>query len=142
MADIGVERFLIASSLRGVLAQRLVRCICPHCKEERGPISEFLGYQPAGGDFPLYAGKGCPRCAHTGYSGRVGLYEILVIDEDLSRGISQGTDLDGLRKIAERKGFQNMYADGLDKVREGITTYSEVVRVSRGENGSLGNGSL
>jgi general secretion pathway protein E len=142
MADIGVERFLIASSLRGVLAQRLVRRICLHCKEERGPISEFLGYQPAAGDFPLYAGKGCPQCAHTGYSGRIGLYEILMIDEDVSRGISQGMDLDGLRKIAEKKGFQDMYADGLEKVREGITTYSEVIRVSRSENGSIENGSL
>ena len=142
MADIGVERFLIASSLRGVLAQRLVRRICPHCKEERGPISEFLGHTPAGGDFPLHAGKGCPHCAQTGYSGRVGLYEILMIDEDLSRGISQGTDLDGLRKIAERKGFQSMYADGLEKVREGLTTYAEVVRVSRGDMGSVENGSL
>jgi general secretion pathway protein E len=142
MADIGVERFLIASSLRGVLAQRLVRCICPHCKEERGLISEFLGFAPGGGDFLLHEGKGCSRCSQTGYSGRVGLYEILLVDDELSRAISQGMDLAGLRKIAERKGFQSMYADGIDKVKEGLTTYSEVIRVSRGDEGALENGSL
>jgi general secretion pathway protein E len=142
MTDIGVERFLIASSLRGVLAQRLVRRICEQCKEERGLLSEFLGYVPEGGDFRLHEGKGCPDCSQTGYSGRVGLYEILLVDEDLSRAISQGIDLDGLRKIAERRGFQSMYADGLDKVREGLTTYSEVIRVCRAEEGVLENVSV
>jgi general secretion pathway protein E len=140
LADIGVERFLISSSLRGVLAQRLVRRICRHCKEERGLISEFLGFTPASGDFPLYEGKGCAHCSQTGYSGRVGLYEILLVDDELSRAISQGTDLDGLRKMAERKGFQSMYTDGIGKVKEGFTTYSEVIRVSRGEEGALENG--
>jgi len=137
MTDLGVERFLISSSLRGVLAQRLVRCICQHCKEKQGMLSEF-GYQPAGEDFPIYEGKGCDRCSGTGYTGRIGLYELLVIDEAINRGISKGLDLMELRKIAEEQGFQSMFTDGLAKVRQGLTTFSEVVRVCRGtENGAM-----
>ncbi|MFZ5774073.1 MAG: GspE/PulE family protein [Thermodesulfobacteriota bacterium] len=137
MVDLGVERFLISSSLRGVLAQRLVRCICPHCKEERGMLSEF-GYQPAGEDFPIYEGRGCPSCSGTGYTGRIGIYELLVVDEAVNRGISRGLDLVDLRKVAEEAGFQSMFGDGLAKVRQGLTTFSEVVRVCRGtEDGAL-----
>jgi len=132
MIDIGVERFLIASSLRGILAQRLVRRICPYCKEKRGPISQFLDHPPAGDDFELYHGKGCKKCSDTGYSGRIGLYEFLTIDEALSRGISQGLDQADLKSIAEKGGFQAMFGDGLEKVREGVTTYAEIMRVSRG----------
>ena len=137
MTDLGVERFLISSSLRGVLAQRLVRSICPHCKVRQGMLSEF-GYQAAGEDFPIYEGKGCPSCSDTGYTGRIGLYELLVIDEAINRGISKGLDLMDLRKIAEEQGFRSMFNDGLAKVRQGLTTFSEVVRVCRGtENGAI-----
>ncbi len=138
MVDLGVERFLISSTLRGVLAQRLVRCVCQHCKTQHGMISD-VGYRPENGkDFPMYEGKGCNSCNHTGYSGRIGIYELLVVDEALNRGISQGLDLVDLRKIAESKGFKTMFTDGIDKVRQGITTFAEVVRVCRGtENGSL-----
>jgi len=138
MVDIGVERFLLASSLRAVLAQRLVRRICPHCKERKGMLSEFLGALPGGEDFEIYTGKGCSQCSDTGYSGRVGLYELLVIDDVISRGISQGLDLVELQKIAEAKGFKPMFIDGLVKVKAGLTSFSEVMRVCRGtENGSV-----
>ena len=138
MIDIGVERFLVSSSLRSVLAQRLVRRICPHCKKPRGMISEYLGYKPNNEDFELFKGEGCRQCSETGYIGRVGLYEILIINDAISRGISQGVDLIDLRKIAEKQGFKTMYDDGLEKVRAGITTFAEVMRVSRGaENESL-----
>jgi general secretion pathway protein E len=137
MIDLGVERFLISSSLRGVLAQRLVRCICPHCKQEKGMISEF-GYKANGNDFAIYEGRGCEHCSNTGYSGRIGLYELLMINDAINRGISKGLDLVELRKIAEEEGFKSMYNDGLAKVRQGITTFAEVVRVCRGtENGQL-----
>ncbi|MEW6593731.1 MAG: ATPase, T2SS/T4P/T4SS family [Thermodesulfobacteriota bacterium] len=137
LLDLGVERFLISASLRGVLAQRLVRRICPHCKTEAGTIGS-LGVQINGGDFPVYEGKGCPACGHTGYSGRIGIYELLVIDEAMNRGISQGLDLDELRRLAEERGFTTMFADGLAKVRRGETTFAEVVRVCRGaEYGAL-----
>ncbi len=138
MVDLGVERFLLSSSLRGILAQRLVRRICPECKSEQGMLSE-TGYRPADGeDFPIYTGAGCDACSGTGYSGRVGLYELLIIDEAIDRGISKGLDLVELRKVAEESGFLPMFNDGLSKVRQGITTFSEVVRVCRGtDNGAL-----
>ena len=131
LLDLGVERFLISASLRGVLAQRLVRRICPHCKVAAGTIAS-RGVRPNGEDFPVYEGKGCPACGHSGYSGRIGIYELLVVDEALNRGISQGLDLAELRGVAEQSGFVTMYADGLDKVRQGETTFAEVVRVCRG----------
>ncbi len=132
LVDIGVERFLVSSSLRGVLAQRLVRRICPHCKIRRGMLSEYLGHTPKNGDFELFKGAGCQQCAETGYIGRIGLYEFLIVDEEISRGISQGLDLIDLRNILSKNAFQSMFDDGLGKVKEGLTTFAEVMRVSRG----------
>jgi general secretion pathway protein E len=132
MIDLGIERFLLASSLRAIMAQRLVRRICPHCKERQGRISEFLDRVPQGEDFEIFAGRGCPRCSSTGYTGRIGLYEFLVMNDPLLRGVSQGIDLTDLRAIAAQEGFKTMFESGLHKVRQEITTYSEVVRVSRG----------
>ncbi len=131
MIDMGVERFLISSSLRAILAQRLVRCICQECKEVKGNISEYLGHKPDHEDFILYKGAGCDYCSDTGFVGRVGVYEFLLISDALGKGISQGNDLLDLRKIAEDEGFLTMFADGLQKVKAGITTFSEVVRVTR-----------
>jgi len=131
MIDMGVERFLISSSLRAILAQRLVRCICKDCKQPRGMISEFLASHPKDDDFTIYKGKGCENCSGTGFIGRVGVYEFLMISDAMGKGISQGLDLIDLRRIADSEGFFTMYADGLAKVKAGITTYSEVMRVTR-----------
>ena len=137
MIDIGVERFLVSSSLRGVLAQRLVRRICPHCRVRQGMASEFLGHQPDGGDFELFKGNGCQQCVSTGYTGRVGIYEILVVDDAMGRAISQGVDLSDLKKLAIENGFKTMFEDGLKKVKAGITSFDEVMRVSRGMQDEL-----
>lgn len=134
MIDIGVERFLISSSLRAVLSQRLVRNICQHCKTQKGMISELLGYRPDNTDFAAFKGTGCERCNATGYSGRIGLFEFLVITEAMSRGISQGLDLMELKDIADREGFQPIFTDGLTKIREGMTSLAEVMRVCRATN--------
>ncbi|MBU0674226.1 MAG: Flp pilus assembly complex ATPase component TadA [Proteobacteria bacterium] len=130
MIDLGVERFLLVSSLRGVMAQRLVRRICPHCKEKKGLASEALGFMPDDEDFYLYEGQGCTLCGNSGYLGRVGLYEFLAMNDKLIRVISHGADLVDIRKVAVESGFQGMYEDGLVKVRAGVTTLAEVVRVS------------
>ena len=136
MVDLGIERFLLVSSLRAVLGQRLVRKICPVCKENKGLASEILGEMPAGGDFHLYEGRGCSHCGNSGYSGRVGLYELLVVNEALARAISvmgvsrRGGDLADLKQIARENGFTTMYEDGLVKAREGITSLAEVIRVA------------
>ena len=138
MIDIGVENFLISSSLRGVLAQRLVRCICPHCIQGKGNASERLGYVPQGGDFEIFGGSGCSNCSESGYSGRVGIYELLTMSDAMGRAVAKGQDLGGLREIAESEGFQEMFHDGLMKAKEGKTTLAEVVRVCRGvSNGAL-----
>ena len=129
MVDLGIERFLLVSSLRAVMAQRLVRRLCSACKETKGLASEALGAVPMGGDFVLYEGRGCPLCGKSGYFGRLGLYEFLVIDEALARAISRGGDLPDLRKIALASGFQTMYDDGLEKARQGQTSLAEVIRV-------------
>ena len=96
------------------------------------------GYIPHKEDFPLFEGKGCNYCSKSGFSGRIGLFELLAMTDAVSRGVSQGLDLLDLRKLAEQEGFKSLFMDGLDKVKEGATTFSEVIRVSRGtENGAL-----
>ncbi|MDT8335782.1 MAG: ATPase, T2SS/T4P/T4SS family, partial [Desulfurivibrionaceae bacterium] len=136
MIDLGIERFLLVSSLRAVLGQRLVRRICPICKENRGLASEVLEELPVEGDFNLYEGRGCSHCGNSGYSGRVGLYELLVINEAMARAVSamgvlrRGGDMGDLKKIASESGFITMYEDGLVKARQGITSLAEVLRVT------------
>ncbi|MFH1215407.1 MAG: ATPase, T2SS/T4P/T4SS family [Pseudomonadota bacterium] len=132
MIDIGVEHFLISSALRGVLAQRLVRRICPHCRTTQGNISEHLGYVPTGGDFEMFIGAGCSHCSSSGYSGRIGIYELLIMSDALCRAVAKRKDLGELKEIAQAEGFQDMYQDGLRKIKTGQTTLAEVIRVSRG----------
>ncbi len=131
LVDLGVERFLLVSSLRGIMAQRLVRRICRHCKEDAGTVAVATGEVPAGGDFPIYEGRGCPACSGSGYSGRIGVFELLLIDDVIARGISRGLDLADLRDLAVKNGFKSMADDGMAKVRAGETTLTEVVRVIR-----------
>jgi general secretion pathway protein E len=130
MVDLGVERFLISSALRGVLAQRLVRRICPHCRTPQGMAADQLGTVP-GGDFQTFAGVGCKHCASTGFVGRLGIYELLTMNSDLSRCVTRGEDLKRLEEVARGHGFTEMYIDGIDKVRQGLTTLPEVMRVAR-----------
>ncbi len=137
MVDIGVERFLLSSSLRGVMAQRLVRRICPHCRTVRGRVAELLGYEPSAGDFEVYAGKGCNNCHSTGYTGRVGIYELVSMTEKMCRALSQGVGLSELGGIAAEEGFRTMFEDGLQKAKAGITSLAEVVRVTGGSEDGL-----
>ncbi len=130
LMDLGVERFLISSALRGVLAQRLVRKICPHCRTAQGMASDLVGTVP-GGDFETFAGTGCKQCAGTGFIGRIGIYELLTMNSDLCRSVSRGQDLKGLEEVAHGHGFIEMFIDGLDKARQGMTTLPEVMRVAR-----------
>ncbi|PLX51185.1 MAG: type II secretion system protein GspE [Desulfobulbaceae bacterium] len=130
MADLGVERFLISSALRGVLAQRLVRRICPECRTQQGMAADQLGTVP-GGDFATFVGSGCQHCAGTGFVGRVGIYELLTMNSDLCRSVSRGKDLKHLEEVARSHGFQEMFLDGLAKARQEVTTLPEVMRVAR-----------
>ena len=133
LLDMGVEDFLLSSTMSGILAQRLVRVICPHCKEkDTSAISlEELSPFGFGADVDLYRGKGCDQCAHTGYRGRTGIYELLVVDDDIRRLILKNADASELRCAAIRLGMKTLLENGVAKVSKGITTLSEVFRVTQ-----------
>ena len=132
MRDMGVEPFLLASSLVAVLSQRLVRVLCPHCKQAQQPSvleREFLG-ELITADMTIYSPVGCDECNHLGYSGRQGIYELLVVDEQVRELIhSNASDSDIVKTI--RQHSPSIRSDGRHRVLEGITTVEEVIRVSQ-----------
>ncbi len=133
LMDIGVESFLLSSTIRGILAQRLVRVICPHCREkDPSAVSrEEMAPFAIGPNDDLYRGKGCEKCTFTGYFGRIGVFELLVIDDDLRRLILRKADANELRQRAIENGMTTLFQDGSAKIRSGITTLNEVFRVTQ-----------
>lgn len=129
LRDLGVEPYLIGGSLRGVVSQRLVRKICPNCREEYTPDPEIIdlaGINPLNKHF--YKGKGCYMCFDSGYKGRTGVFEILTIDSFLRDQISKGINGNELRKlVSERGNFTPMIVNGRDLVEKGVTTVDEIV---------------
>ena len=133
LEDIGVEPFMVASSLRGVISQRLVRRICPDCREAYTPTDEELedlGMEREPG-MQFYRGKGCPQCFDTGYKGRIAVFEILTIDRKLRAMINAGKTREDIEKELKKPDnqFITLRQNALRLVREGLTTDSEVVRV-------------
>lgn len=132
MLDMGLESYLVGQSLSGVIAQRLVRKICPDCREEYTPSDEaldFLGLKNQVGKAKFYRGKGCEMCRGTGYRGRTAIFEVIEIDRELGRMISDNKDADAIGKRAGEKGFVTMDGVARQKVLEGITTAEEAHRV-------------
>jgi len=132
LINIGVEPYLISASLNAVLAQRLVRKICKECKEEYKPtdeMKEFLTMQGYGAE-KSFRGKGCDRCRKTGYSGRLGIYEMLVMDDGLRDTVTSNPDVTNLRKLCRERGLVTLREDGFDKVKRGLTTIDEILRVT------------
>jgi type IV pilus assembly protein PilB len=132
LINIGVEPYLISSALNACLAQRLVRKICQHCKEEFVPsdeMKEFLTLQGFASD-KTFKGKGCDRCRKTGYSGRLGIYEMLVMDDSMRDLITGNPDVTHLRKLCRERGLVTLRADGFAKVLKGLTTVDEILRVT------------
>ena len=134
LEDIGLEPFLIASTMLGALAQRLVRRICPHCAEPyRVEVSELrrLGFPVSGKEsVELKKGKGCRQCRETGYSGRLGIFEVFPMSEQLRKLVSaRATDAD-LRQVAIREGMTTLREDAWRKVQAGLTTVEEALRVT------------
>ncbi|WP_368783384.1 GspE/PulE family protein, partial [Acinetobacter baumannii] len=125
---------LIASALEGVIAQRLVRRICPHCKESYKPTEEELSELGLSGEYTFYRGRGCEHCMGTGYRGRTGIYEVLEVDEEVKKHILKTQDAVELRNFAKSKGFKSMLEDGIRKGLAGITTSEEVVRAVKTED--------
>jgi type IV pilus assembly protein PilB len=134
LVNIGVEPYLISSAVNAVLAQRLVRKICAHCKEEFAPspeMREFLTLQGFTAE-KTYRGKGCDRCRKTGYSGRLGIYEMMVMDDSLRDVVTSNPDVTQLRKLCRERGLVTLRQDGFDKVMKGQTTVDEILRVTEG----------
>jgi len=134
LLDLGAEPYLIPTSLRAVIAQRLIRKICPHCVEDYTPAEEELELYDlkdwSGAGKSLKRGKGCAACEFTGYSGRTGIFEILEITPRLSQAITQKASSDVLTLEAKQEGMRTMKEDGLSKVLDGITTIEEIFRVT------------
>lgn len=133
LLDMGVENFLLSSTVRGILAQRLVRVICSSCKErDSSPASaEELRILGIGSDTPLYRGRGCERCAFTGFYSRFGIFELLVVDDDIRKLILKSSDANEIRQLARQRGMRTLLEDGAQKIKEGITTLTEVLRVTQ-----------
>ena len=133
LMDLGVESFLLSSTIRGILAQRLVRVICPHCREEdpTAVSPEEMAAFEIGPEVVLYRGKGCEKCTYTGYFGRSGVFELLTVDDEIRRLIVRKADANELRRLAKERGMQTLFQDGAAKIRMGITTASEVYRVTQ-----------
>ncbi len=131
LVDMGVEPYLIGSSLIGVMAQRLIRRICPRCREEIEPSEMELERLDLSADqakkIKFHHGRGCAMCRNTGYSGRIGVYELMTMTPELRRAIADGANSSELRREALRGGMRSLKYDGLSKVNAGITTASEVI---------------
>jgi type IV pilus assembly protein PilB len=133
LMNMGIEPFLVATSTNSIVAQRLVRRICPACKEEltETPIQALLSVGFSEGEaheIHLYQGRGCDRCSGTGYKGRVGLFEVMNISEDVREMILSGATAVEMRRKAIEEGMVTLRVSGLQKIRDGITTIEEVVR--------------
>ncbi len=155
LVDMGIEPFLVASSLTVVLAQRLARTICPHCKEayEASDVEKSYFINPllpsthpsplreedkgGGGPFLLYRGKGCDKCKGKGYLGRTGIFELLVIDDEMRRMITDRIDLQSIRNYAVSRGMKTLRMDGIAKAYLGSTTLEEVLRVTQKDHAGI-----
>ncbi len=138
LQDMGVKPYLVASAVQAVMAQRLVRCICPQCKEERQPterelkmLGEISASSLAGAT--LWRGRGCPNCSLTGYKGRRGIFEIFSMSDEIQRMIFDQRPASELRNAARESGMRTLREDGLLKVASGMTSLEEVLRVTMGD---------
>jgi len=132
LLDLGLEPFLVTATLEGIVAQRLVRKICLNCKTEYTPAQEQLmelELKPEDvANKKFYYGKGCDQCNNTGYRGRLGLYEIMLLDDDMRDAIIKHASTQLLRAEAKKRGMRTLRQSGLMSIYDGITTIEEVVR--------------
>lgn len=136
LLDIGIEPYLVVSSVISFIAQRLVRLICPKCK---APIKadretlHMLGINAHEAHFQLFEGKGCEFCKFTGYRGRTAIYEILIVDDAIRELVLRRASVNEIKKAALSSGMRTLFQDGMEKVKMGLTTVSEVLRVAQSE---------
>ncbi len=134
MINIGIEPYLIAASINGVVAQRLVRKICSKCKTPDEPNAEHAGFLQMYGfnSDNMFKGKGCDSCRHTGFQGRLGIYELLAIDDSYRDLITQNPTVTELRRVCKERGMLSLRDEGFRNVQAGVTTIEEVMRVTEG----------
>jgi general secretion pathway protein E len=136
LVDIGVEPFLISSSVLAILAQRLVRVLCTNCKKPYAPKNVYLesiGVDPKlFADTPIYKAAGCDKCFQTGYRGRIGIFEIMLMSEEIKTLILQTFDSNRIKSLAVQENMTTLRQDGISKVLQGVTTLEEVLRVTQG----------
>ena len=134
LVDMGVKPFLVATSLRAVMAQRLLRRVCKECREEHTPTAteiRMLNLTPEYlANHKFYKGKGCPACGYTGYKGRIGIYEIFLITEDVGRLIFANETSGRIREQARRNGMRSLRDDAIRKAEAGISSLEEVIMVT------------
>jgi len=137
LIDMGMEDYLLSSTIIGILAQRLVRVACPHCREPYTPDPAILREMKVDGaslaDLDIIEVKGCESCSHTGYWGRAGIFEFLQITDDIQKLILGKKDSNIIKEVARKEGMRTLREDGWLKVKKGITTLSEVLRVTQEE---------
>ena len=130
----GVERYLLASALNLVIAQRLVRKICEHCKEPvtlSNEVLKRLGIHPKStGNSVFYHGRGCSACGGTGYLGRLPIFEFLVVDDEISERIIAGDNEARIREMSRKKGYGSLFESGVKKALQGLTTAEEIISVA------------
>jgi type II secretory ATPase GspE/PulE/Tfp pilus assembly ATPase PilB-like protein len=134
LLDMGIEGFLVSSSIIGVLAQRLVRLICPRCKKPFIPPQDFIEKV----EFPVtdittYHGTGCEECRYTGYKGRTGIFELMIMGEEMRQLVLEKASADIIRQKSVSQGMQVLRECGWQKIRQGLTTIEEVLRVTQEE---------
>ena len=142
LEDMGIERYLITSSVNGVLSQRLVRRLCEHCRTlvdltpaqlEQAGLTRWLSE----GQTQIYRSQGCEHCKQSGYKGRLAIHELFVMDAELQKLILDGADASRLHRLARQRGMLTLYEDGLRKVAEGVTSLEEVMRVTQDQSEEL-----
>jgi general secretion pathway protein E len=137
LLDMGVEAFLVSSSVLAIFAQRLVRVICRECREPYRPdpsLVKEMGLDKVGDttfEGVFYRGKGCTACFQTGYRGRSGIYELLIIDDNIRTLIMSAADASVIRRKAIEQGMTTLFRDGVTKIVQGTTTVDEVLRVTQ-----------
>jgi type IV pilus assembly protein PilB len=136
LTDMGVQPFIVAPSIIGVMAQRLVRKICDHCREKYSLSAEdarkILGWE--GRELYFYRGIGCPQCNNTGYAGRIAIHEVITINDEIRSLMARSAPVSEIQQCARKTGFHSMRYDGIKKVLRGLTTLEEVDRVTSAED--------
>ena len=132
----GIESYLVTASLLMVVAQRLVRKICDRCKEEFKPTEEMLQSFSLTGDkkYKFYRGRGCDRCSGSGYRGRIAIYEVMDVTDDLRALILRGASNVEIKKYAIEHNMRTLRMSGIQKVIQGVTTFDEILTITASDN--------